>query len=56
LEAFESRAFLLPSGVWSDQHVATLLYRIGRWAGQDEDLSMPGTASQKAFGLLDERR
>jgi hypothetical protein len=36
--------------------VATLLYRIGRWAGQKEDLSMPGTASQKAFGLLDERR
>jgi RND superfamily putative drug exporter len=62
--------------------VATLLYRIGRWAfrrrrlvlclwlgalvlagvaaatapaGQDEDLSMPGTESQKAFDLLDER-
>ncbi|MEU8119434.1 MMPL family transporter [Spirillospora sp. NPDC049024] len=62
--------------------MATLLYRIGRWAfrrrrlvlclwlgalllagvaaatapaGQDEDLSMPGTESQKAFDLLDER-
>ena len=62
--------------------VATILYRIGRWAfrrrwivvgvwlgvlmaaglavvlapaGQEEDLSMPGTESQKAFDLLDER-
>ncbi|GAA0561644.1 MMPL family transporter [Actinomadura livida] len=62
--------------------MATLLYRIGRWAfrrrrlvlclwlgalvlagvaaatapaGQEEDLSMPGTESQKAFDLLDER-
>ncbi|MGC5396301.1 MMPL family transporter [Streptomyces sp. DT20] len=62
--------------------MATILYRIGRWAfrrrrlvtglwlstlllagiaaavapaGQEEDLSMPGTESQKAFDLLDER-
>jgi RND superfamily putative drug exporter len=62
--------------------VATILYRIGRWAfrrrrlvgglwlgvlvlavaavamapaGEEEDLSMPGTESQKAFDLLDER-
>jgi len=62
--------------------VATLLYRIGRWAfrrrrlvagvwltavilsvvaavaapsGQEEDLSMPGTESQQALDLLDER-
>ncbi|MEU1472489.1 MMPL family transporter [Streptomyces sp. NPDC005761] len=62
--------------------MATILYRIGRWAfrrrrlvgglwlsalvlavvaaalapaGEDEDLSMPGTESQKAFDLLDER-
>jgi RND superfamily putative drug exporter len=62
--------------------VATILYRIGRWAfrrrrlvaglwlsavvlavvagavapsGQEEDLSMPGTESQQAFDLLDER-
>ncbi|MFI6339006.1 MMPL family transporter [Streptomyces sp. NPDC050535] len=62
--------------------MATLLYRIGRWAfrrrrlvgglwlgvlvaavvgaavapaGEEEDLSMPGTESQKAFDLLDER-
>jgi RND superfamily putative drug exporter len=82
LEARESRAFPLPSGVWSDQQVATFLYRIGRWAfrrrrlvgglwlgvlvlavaaaamapaGEEEDLSMPGTESQQAFDLLDER-
>ncbi|MEU5703664.1 MMPL family transporter [Streptomyces aurantiacus] len=62
--------------------MATILYRIGRWAfrrrrlvggvwlgallvavlaaavapaGEEEDLSMPGTESQKAFDLLDER-
>ncbi|MFD7865229.1 MMPL family transporter [Streptomyces sp. NPDC059783] len=62
--------------------MATILYRIGRWAfrrrrlvsglwlgallvavaaaalapaGEDEDLAMPGTESQKAFDLLDER-
>ncbi len=62
--------------------MATILYRIGRWAfrrrrlvggvwlgallvavlaaavapaGEDEELSMPGTESQKAFDLLDER-
>ncbi|WP_225798041.1 MMPL family transporter [Streptomyces aculeolatus] len=62
--------------------MATLLYRIGRWAfrrrrlvggtwlaalvlagvaaavapaGEEEDLSMPGTESQEAFDLLDER-
>ncbi|MFI8088491.1 MMPL family transporter [Streptomyces sp. NPDC086080] len=62
--------------------MATLLYRLGRWAfrrrrlvggvwlgvlvlavvaaavapaGEDEGLSMPGTESQKAFDLLDER-
>lgn len=62
--------------------MATILYRIGRWAfrrrrlvaglwlgavviafvaaatapsGQEEDISMPGTESQKAFDLLDER-
>jgi len=62
--------------------VATILYRIGRWAfrrrrrvlrlwlgvlllavvgaavapaAEEEDLSMPGTESQKAFDLLDER-
>jgi putative drug exporter of the RND superfamily len=82
LEVRGSRAFPLPNGVWSDQQVATFLYRIGRWAfrrrrlvgglwlsvlvlavvaaalapaGEDEDLAMPGTESQKAFDLLDER-
>ncbi|NGO68613.1 MMPL family transporter [Streptomyces boncukensis] len=62
--------------------MATILYRIGRWAfrrrrlvgglwlgalvlavvaagaapeGEEEDISMPGTESQKAFDLLDER-
>ncbi|UYM05606.1 MMPL family transporter [Solicola gregarius] len=62
--------------------MATILYRIGRWAfrrrrlvaglwlgavvlaaaaaavapsGQEEDISMPGTESQQAFDLLDER-
>ncbi|GHJ32400.1 hypothetical protein TPA0910_68330 [Streptomyces hygroscopicus subsp. sporocinereus] len=32
MEARASGAFPLPSGVWSDQHVATFLHRIGRWA------------------------
>lgn len=62
--------------------MATILYRLGRWAfrrrrlvgglwlgavvlavlagatapaGEEEDISMPGTESQKAFDLLDER-
>ncbi|MFG2652509.1 MMPL family transporter [Streptomyces sp. NPDC048436] len=45
----------LVGGVWLGVLVAALVAAAVAPAGEEEDLSMPGTESQKAFDLLDER-
>ncbi|GAA4731217.1 MMPL family transporter [Nocardioides endophyticus] len=45
----------LVAGVWLAAVVAAVLAGAMAPAGEDEDISMPGTESQQAFDLLDER-
>ncbi|MGP4028397.1 MMPL family transporter [Actinomadura sp. 3N407] len=51
--AFRRRRLVL--GLWLGALVLAGVAAATAPAGQDEDLSMPGTESQKAFDLLDER-